>query len=899
METLKKVCTHVLILATATSLFACNLATIHEPLGQQRYSSEPVDIFVHLESGADAATFKAFLNENEITDRFTFDPDLNVMKAQVDTGDGLLIGLNRMSTKVSGEAQGFPFSDTDGRFFHVDEGGVATNRDDKGVWFITGPEDASIYEIHEAMGYAVATDRLWQMELNRRVGHGRLSEIQGSSLTSTDIYLRTLGYSDEELLDFFDAADPEAQEMTLGFVAGINRRIADLRANPEHVPLEFTLIDLNKLMSLDFTPTLQDWTVVDVLGWVSVLQRNFDREATSQREINNAALLQDLQDDFPADYMGMFNDLRWLNDPDALTYIPSGGGGSILAPMAARAASASAHPPARGEASFPDLREVAERMAETRENVVESLESINAYVKMGSYAWVVSGEKTSSGNPIIYSGPQMGFDVPSIVTEGSIRAGGIEVSGMTVPGVPSLIISRTPHHAFSMQVGHANTVDYYIEDPADVFLQRTETIKVLGGDDIELPVYRSSHGPIISPMPYNPATYNEASDGPIISWKYSHWGHEFDSFSAFIKLVRATSMDEFGEGIDQFPVSQHFCYADRDGNIAYWMSGYDPVRPTGEWRLPQGFLGDPVEWDGDVLIPRSTDRNTSQGFYSGWNNKTAASYDANYGPFHRAQVVHDYLSTHDDLSFEDLRGLALNIATTDSFGSGGNPWAFVEDYFTAVVNADPTPERQAALAVMDGWDGHFVAGGPTAWAFGTDRADAWVLMDAWIRETIRLTFEDELGSGESKETLFNVILHGLPGTTINNNYNWFQNLSDPGAPQNADDLILAALDNTIATLGSQPWGIGARGEITFDHPVLAIIGSGLVHTIPFSSRSTYAHCVEFGPEGPVRIESMFQLGESGIVLIDPLSISPVLHPHFLSMTEVYDGFVHRPFPLFD
>ena len=163
-----------------------------------------------------------------------------------------------------------------------------------------------------------------------------------------------------------------------------------------------------------------------------------------------------------------------------------------------------------------------------------------------------------------------------------------------------------------------------------------------------------------------------------------------------------------------------------------------------------------------MLLPRSTDRNTSQGFYCGWNNKTRPlRYAAPYGPFHRAQVLHDYLSTNDDLTFDDVRNLALNIASTDSFGSGGNPWAFVEDYFSAVVNANPTPERLAALAVMDGWDGHFVAGGPDSWAFGTDRADAWVLMDAWIRETIRLTFEDELGSGESKETLFNVMLHGL------------------------------------------------------------------------------------------------------------------------------------------
>ncbi len=902
MKTLQRACARLLLLAAATGLLACNLATLDEPLDGQYYSSEPVDIFVRLEDGAEPATFQAFLNTSVITDKFTHDPDLNVMKAVVGTGDGLVIGVNELATKVRGVAQGFAMTDTDALRFLVDEGGVAVNRDDKGVWFISGPETASIYEIYEAMGYAVATDRLWQLELNRRVGRGKLSEIQGASFVGTDTYLRTTGYSDQELQDFFAAMDAESQAIIQGYVDGINRRIADLRANPEHLPLEFALIDINKLSNLDFSPTLLPWTVSDLMGWMTVLQRNFDGNALSQTEINNAALLQELQANFPADFMAMFNDLRWLDDPDALTYIPPGES-ILLAPMTAAAApqpvTAGATP------DFPDLRQVADRMSETTRNVKESLESINAYVKMGSYAWVVSGDKTASGNPILYSGPQMGFDVPSIVTEGSIRAGGFEISGMTVPGLPSLIISRTPHHALAMMTGHANTEDYYLEDPADVFLHRTETIRILGGDEVELKIYRSAHGPVVNPMPYDPATYVPSPEDPLIAWKYAQWGDEFTTTQAALGFMRATNVDEFGAAMEYFPSSFHVLYADVDGNIAYWMTGRDPVRnPAGDWRFPQGFLGPPLEWDADVLIPRSTARNPAQGYFSGWNNRSSKTYDAPYGLFHRAQVIDDYLSANNDLTFDDVRNLALNIATTDSLGTGGNPWAFVEEYFSAVVNANPTTERLAALAVMNGWDGHFVAGGPSEWAFGTDRADAWVLMDAWIREAIRLTFEDELGSGQDRYTLFNVLLHGLPwsnyglpGTALTNNYDWFQNLADPGAPQTADDIVLAALDNTIAALGPQPWGIGARGVINFVHPVLANIGAGLVHTMPLSSRSTYGQCIEYGPAGPVRIESMIPLGESGMVFGNPVEWT--LHPHFLSMTPVYDGFVHRPFPLFD
>ncbi len=902
MEKRKRTFLSLLVLAAwSTALCACNLATIDAPLGGQRHPSEPVDISLRLEAGAQPETFRAFLNEGNITDLFAFDADHNLMRAQVDSGDGLLIGVNQLATVITGQAQGISFKDTDGTWFVVEEGGVATNRDEKGIWFISGPEEASVYDVFEAMGYAVATDRLWQLEQFRRTGRGRLSEIMGPSMLETDIYLRTVGYSDEELLAYFDALEPDSRAMVQGYVAGINRRIADLRRNPSHIPLEFTLIDLNRLLSLDLTGTLQDWSVLDLFGWIVVLQRNFDGTALSQTEVRNAALYQELKEAFPDDYTGMFEDLRWLNDPDALTYIPPDAG-----PASSRM-TMEGLPRSRGEAGeFPDLRGVASKMSEMQNRVVERLKSINAYVKLGSYGWVVSGERTASGNPILYSGPQMGFSVPSIIFEGSIRAGGFNVSGMTAAGMPILVVGRTPHHAFAMMTGHADTEDYYIEDPSDLFVHRTEVIKVLGQDDVSLDVYRTARGPVISPLPYDPATYDPVSDGPILSWKYAHWGHEFDSMRALLQLPRATSADEFGEGLERFPASFHILYADRDGNIAYWMTGRDPLRPEGEWRLPQGFFEgvDPLEWDSEVLRERSTDRNTSQGFYCGWNNKSNQQYggawfsDWSYGPFHRAQVIYDYLSGQDNLEFDDVRDLAINIATTDSFAMGGNPWKSVEDHFSAVVSANLTPERTAALALLAAWDGHFVDGGEPAWAWGANRADAWVLMDTWLREVIRLTFEDELGSDESEYTLFNVLLHSLPGTTIDNNYNWFRNLTDPGAPQTSDTIILAGLDNALVELGGRPWGSGARGEITFNHLVLDVLGSGHVHTMPFSSRSTYAQCVEYGSEGPVRIESMFPLGQSGMIHPDP-TLTPVFDPHFLSMTDVYDGFAHRPFPLFD
>ena len=760
---------------------------------------------------------------------------------------------------------------------------VTTTRDAKGVWFINGSEQDRLYDVFEAMGYAVATDRLWQAETFRRSARGRLAEIFGSTQLAQDRLVRTTGYSDQELQDGFASLDAEAQDVINGYVAGFNRRIAEIRKDPSLLPFEFSAVGITSI-------TLEDWTYKDVLAWASLMMRNFDPEAQTQGQIDNAALYQGLVAGYGAEQgTRMFEDLRWVNDPDALTYIPK--------PLKVTKAIGLQEPTEEIRSplmenlpSFPDMREVAKGMAETRSEIDENLKKINAYVKMGSYAWAIKGSKTSSGNPMIYSGPQMGFTVPSIIGEGSIRAGGLNISGMTIAGLPSIVIGRTPHHAWSMQVGHAHTVDYYMESAAAMTLNRTETIKVKGEADVVLPIYRTAHGPVVNA-------------NPVISWKYSQWGYEFKVIKAYLGLARATSMDQFGAAIELVPLSQHFTYADRDGNIAYWMSGRDPVRPYGEWRLPQGAAGAPLEWDSANLIPRSTDRNTSRGYYSGWNNKTNAGYanspnnlSYSLGRFHRAHVIDDYLSTNNNLTFAQVRDLALNIATTDSFGSGGNPWKFVSDYFIAAVNSAPDAPiagRSAALALLAAWDGHFVDGGVGSWATGTKRADAWVLMDAWIKEVLRLTFEelDALPTAKNNQVLFNVLLHGLTPGGINNYYNWFQNTLDPAAPQTANAIIVKALDNTLTALGARPWSID-RGVIPFNHAML-----GKVWEMPFSSRSTYAHTVEYAGSGPLKIQSMFPLGESGNISVGAGG-APVFDANFYTMTSVYDGFVYRDFPLF-
>ncbi len=763
---------------------------------------------------------------------------------------------------------------------------VATVRDQRGVWFITG---GTLYDVFEAMGYAVASDRLWQAELFRRQARGTMAELFGQSYLNQDVLARTIGRSEAEYQAAFDALDAESKVVIRAYVDGFNRRIAELRADPALVPYEFKALS----GQLGQAVMAADWTIADVLAWAAMLQRNFDPEALDSGQLDNAALVQRLTTAFGAEGLAMFADLRWRNDPAAQTMIPAAG------PSAA--ATAPALPTLTGELPL-GLAEAAERVRQRWQQRNQQLETLGVLPKMGSYAWVVAGSKTSSGNPILYSGPQMGFSAPAITLEGSIHGGGLSVSGMTVAGIPGIIVGRTPHHAWSMQVGHAHTVDFYLESPAAVSLHRMETFKVAGGLPVTVPIFRTPRGPVVEPIPYNPSNPPPV----IVSWRYAHWDVETKVVGFALGVARATSMDEFGKALDYLGVSQHFCYADRDGNIAYWMSGHDPVRPAGvDPRLP--LRGDGTqEWPQPLqLKPRAHDRNPAQGFYGGWNNKAAAWYEnsANdigytFGPAHRAHVIQEYLSQHTNLTFDEVRDLALRIATTDSFGGGGNTWAFVKDRFKQAVAANSTPERAAAVALLDAWDGHFVAGGPSQWVAGPTRADAWVLQDAWVKEVIRLTFEDELQAAgvtiasQGQALLFNVLLHALagPSASVPKLVNWFADRSGSGKPTTAEGIIVAALDSVLATLGPRPWN-RERGLIRYRHPLL-----GELSTTPFASRSTFAQVVEYASSGPVRLETMIPLGQSGTILGTPPG-PPQFDPHFFSMKPIFDAFTPRPFPL--
>jgi len=795
---------------------------------------------------------------------------------------------------------------------------VRIDRDDKGVWYVTGPDDAPMREVFGAVGYAVATDRLWQIELFRRTGQGRLSELFGEDLLDSDILMRTTGYSESELNGAFEAMTADERDILLGYVDGINRRLMEIAGIGSNATATMSDPaapgDASSLFPFEFAALgigndeIEPWTVNQVLAWAVVMQRGSDSEAYSTTQIENAALLERLSARFGEDTAWtMFNDLRWTRDPAALTAIDYEGkkkdknrslrGGTTspkyqqlqkkvgchisnnssasTAPRTVEREVADHRHHQRRLSSNVDIEDVAGEMKTSYKNVFATLDRIQAIVKLGSYGWVVAGNHTKSGSPTLYGGSQLGLDsAPSFVAEGSIQAGGLQVSGEVIPGIPIILDTvRTPYNAWAFEVANAHTTDYYLEEASEVSLHRVEIISVAGrdGEDVELPVYRGRHGPVVREIDVGD------NNTKFLTWKYSHWDYELRTLGAILKMLKATNIHDFEAGVHDLGLSVHVVYADRDGSIAYWMSGRDPIRnPDGEWRLPQG-MGESLsvyEWDSAVIKPFPTDKNTPRGWYGNWNNKASidslTGFNSVYsvqGPFHGVHAIYEYLDelvsgtvSDERISFDQIRDVALNIAVTES----GTPWFFIEQYFRDAVNrAGISNARASALELLDTWDGKFVAGGKPFWINGTERAQAWVLSTSWISEVLNMVFFDELAvptasSGtdaqpdlelvEPEGLLFNVLLHSLdyPGS-LTNGYDWFTNLNDTSEPQDADSIIVAALDKVLAAKGNND--TYDRGYNIYEHNLI-----GEVWRAPYLNRGTYDQIVEVGPDGPVRIE---------------------------------------------
>lgn len=551
-------------------------------------------------------------------------------------------------------------------------------------------------------GYAMAEDRLWQAEVFRRSGAGKLAELFGPSSLPADQAVRREGYTDAEYMQMWESLREENRTIISGYVDGINAFLAEGLADPHNLmPVEFFNFGFPTRPNFP-----AEWTELDVLKASVFFTRRFGE--TGGADIVNLDLLQSFGPN-------VFEDLRWANDPDAYPTNPAAGSSR---PGNAAGFSASW--------TGPDVSAAADRIRAEQQEFRDALIERGVPHTGGSNAWAVNPWRAEGHATRLLGGPQMGYTIPQITHEIGLHGAGFDTQGMTFAGVsPFPLIGRGKGFAWTSTTGVGDTMDHVVEllapcqsppptvDPGQVTeplsywhngqcLQtevRTETIAVASGSPLELQVHRTVHGPVIALDP---------SSNIAVSVERVHWMRELETVTAFVGFNRARNWRQFQEAARAIWTNHNFLYNDRQGNIGYVMAGRRPIFPSGaDTRLPR--LGDgSQEWQGfQEIVPQTAGRNPAQGFFVNWNNKPAPDWDNGdlgfaFGPTHRVGVLADVLEADDAVSWDDMNRINQIGGYIDIEAHFFKPFLLRA---AEVTDVTLTPEVERALDLLAAWDG--------------------------------------------------------------------------------------------------------------------------------------------------------------------------------------------------
>jgi len=500
-------------------------------------------------------------------------------------------------------------------------GSVTIQRDDNGIAQITADDP---HDLFLAQGYVHAQERMWQMEVSRRIGAGRLAELFGASQVDTDTYIRTLGWRQAAQRDL-DAMPADVLAALQAYADGVN---AWIHQHDGNLPLAFVVAGLKSKLGGLGGLHLEDWTPLDSATWQKVqawsLGNNVDQEIfrlLADKQLGDPTMTDVLFQPYPTDAP--------VITPSGLR--GSGGAGAALQPATAAlpAGEAAIGPLTTSAASW--LGHLAE-LGTTIGNLA-GFDSASGGIGnhgVGSNDWVVSGAHTASGKPILANDPHLGYGLPSVWYMNGLHCRTVsaacpfDVVGVSFPGAPAVILGHNARIAWGATNVGPDTEDLFVEtvDPKDAthylykgqslpFETRTETIKVAGGDDVTITVRSTVHGSILSDVDKR----LKATNPLALEWTTTK---EPDAaLATFFRIDAAASFDEFKAAFDGYgSPSQNFVYADVDGHIGYVLPGLIPIRGDGcpqaecTYRDNAVFTGDRVrdgasgkaDWTG--YIPR-------------------------------------------------------------------------------------------------------------------------------------------------------------------------------------------------------------------------------------------------------------------------------------------------------
>lgn len=694
----------------------------------------------------------------------------------------LVLGVAAAATRFLLIPRSFPQVEGQLRLRGLD-GPVDVYRDTFGIPHLYATTE---HDLYLAQGYVHAQDRFWQMEFWRRIGSGRLSEILGEATLEQDKFIRTVGWHRTAAQELERAGGAE-RAMLEAYAEGVNAYLQD---NQGELGLEFTILGLT---GAKFEP--EPWTPLNTLTWAKVMA--WDLGGNRDEELKRAQIAARLG----APAIGVLM-------PGYDQAYP------VILPASASAASASAASlRAVPEAAFAGF-------------------AFGSGPEVGSNNWVVAGDRTVTGSPLLADDPHLSIQMPSIWHEIGLHCEpqgpdcALNLVGASFPGVPGIVIGHNDFIAWGVTNLGPDVQDLFIErvnpenpnqyefagEWREMELIREE-IRVSGQEDpVILTVRKTHHGPIINDVAGGVEAEWDFGWQPLaFAWTALEPGTLVESLRT---LNHARNWDEFRQALSLWDVpSQNFVYADVEGNIGYQAPGRIPVRAAGNGSAPvPGWTGQ-YEWIGVIPfddLPRSL--NPTEGYIATANNAVVGPdypyfLSMDWEPGYRARRLVELLQADDSISLLDMQ--AIQRDSSPLYAQD------LQHYFLAL---QPEDNRLAqALDLLRSWDGRAVR----------DSGGA-ALFEALRWNLVAVIFEDELGGqlldrtwGELQVAV--VRLMPDPGSA------WFDDQRTPeveGRDQALEIALQRSVDQLTELLGNDMgrWRWGELHTASFENQSLGQSG---------------------------------------------------------------------------
>ncbi len=648
---------------------------------------------------------------------------------------------------------------------------VTVRYDEWGVPHIDARNEDDLYR---ALGYLHAQDRLFQMEMLRRLARGELAEVLGPKLVDTDRLFRALGIRQraDELAAASAAitAQPGATRALYAYLDGVNQYQATRPA-----PLEFEVLGIPK----------RPFTAADTYSIAGYLAYSFAAAFRTE------PALTAVRDQLGPDYLRIF-DLDWH---------PSG----VLEPQALNA------PPGR----FPDVAPMLARLAAVGDRAA-ALAGLPQFE--GSNAWVVSGSRTVSGKPLLAGDPHIAYSAPAVWWEAHLRTPQFELYGHHLALNPMALLGHNRRFGWSLTMFQNDDVDLIAEkvNPAnanEVWYQgrwvamtaRQETLKVKGQPDQVLTLRRSPHGPIV-----NDALPGDRGERPVAMW-WAFLETENPVLDGFYRLGRADTLDRAREAASLVHApGLNIVWANASGDIAWWAAAKLPLRPPG---VNPAFVldGATSEADKPGFLPFSAnpqEENPARGYIVSANFQPTGDtpVPGYYNLAERGRRLDGLLSQGKRWDIHNSQALQLDVQT--DYGPR------VLRPIIPLLRGSASVEEQPLVEALVRWNGAYKAD-----------AVAPVLFQQFTAELLRAALKDELGEAQFENLRRTRALdHALPRLMADAESPWWDDRSTPQRETQTDIVRRAwkaAVAHLQATLGpdSATWRWDAVHTLTHEHPL--------------------------------------------------------------------------------